>query len=149
MKKGYIILTVIVLGICWMIADAFLQPGVSDLKGNFKETAFYRNENNTGPVVRMYAATVTDTLWQQMIAYGNLMPHTKYGNTKVFFFYAAGEAPDKLYAGDKNFDARYAKYCMGEYEKNGMGKVSLKKYGSRASHDREPHHGSRASLWRF
>lgn len=125
MKKSYIIIILTILGICWLITDAVLQPGVSDLKGDFKETAFYKNENNTGPVTRIYAASVADTLWQEMISYGNLMPHTKYGNTKVYFFADTGSAPDSLFAGIINFDAEYNSNCIAVYEKNGMGKVSL------------------------
>lgn len=127
MKRNYLIIIALVIGVGWVIFDAFLQPGFADMKGDFKETAFYRNENNTGPVIRIYAVTLSDTLWQEMIAYGNLMPHNKYGNTKVYFFSSAGVAPDSLFAGDNNFDAGFNSNCIGEYEKNGMGKVSLKK----------------------
>lgn len=125
MKKSYIIILLIILGVCWMLADTFIQPGVKGLKGEFKETAFYRNENNTGPVIRIYAATVADTLWQEMIQYGNFMPHTKYGNTKVYFFDDTGSAPDLLFSGAINFDKTFNSNCIAVYEKNGMGKVSL------------------------
>lgn len=112
----------------WFIADAVNQPGVQDLTGDFKEVAFYRNENNTGPITRIYAVTVTDTLWQQMQQYGNYMPHTKYGNTKVYFFFKDKPVPAQLYPGKTNFDAHLKRHCLAQYEKGTMGNISFRKY---------------------
>ena len=69
-----------------MVYDSFSQRGMKDLKGNFKEVNFYRNEQNTGPVVRIYTVTIADTIWDEMETYGDYMPYTKYGNTKVYYF---------------------------------------------------------------
>ncbi|MHC2992027.1 hypothetical protein OB13_10670, partial [Pontibacter sp. HJ8] len=77
----YTLLAISAALVIWFIYDSFSLPSVDDLKGDFKEVAFYRNENNTGPIVRIYAVTVADTLWKEMQAYGDYMPHTKYGNT--------------------------------------------------------------------
>ena len=77
---GVLILFVIVVMI-WIGFDTFTQPGVSDLDGQYTEVAHYRNENNTGPVIRIFAVYTPDSLWADMEAYGNFMPHTKYGNT--------------------------------------------------------------------
>lgn len=125
-KKLYIVVAVLVgiviVSIFW---NSFSQPGVQDLEGNFKRVAFYKNENNTGPVERVYAVTVADTLWGEMEKYGAFMPHTKYGNTKVYFFLDKNPAPENLVAGQKNFEERFEEYCLAKYEKGAMGQVSF------------------------
>lgn len=103
------------------------QPGTADLKGNFKETAFTRNEQNTGPVIRVYAVTLSDTLWKEMTDYGNFMPYNKYGNTKVYFFLNNKPYPKQVTIGDINFDSSFNKYCIGIYQKDVMSQVSFKK----------------------
>lgn len=112
----------------WIIADATTQPGVQDLPGNFEEVALYRNENNTGPIIRIYAVTLTDTLWEEMKAYGDLMPHTKYGNTKVHYFLKGSPVPEKLTPGAENFSPGLKKYCLATFEKEVMGTVSFRKF---------------------
>jgi len=124
-KAKYLIIIAAIAGLAWMLKDSFTQPGVNDLKGNFKEISFYRNENNTGPVIRLYAVEVADTLYKEMISYGNLMPHTKYGTTTVYFFKAGLPAPAKLNSVSPHFDHAFAANCIGVYEKNGMSKVSF------------------------
>ncbi len=114
--------------ILYFIYDSFSQPGVSDLKGNFKEVAMYRNENNTGPIVRVYAVTVADTLWDEMRKYGDYMPHTKYGNTKVYFFLQGKPAPQQVFAGQENFDPQYRAGTLASYEKDAMGQVAFRKH---------------------
>ena len=126
-RRKYLVGIVVALFIIWFIADAVNEPGVQDLKGNFAEVAFYRNENNTGPIIRIYAVTLTDTLWPEMEQYGNLMPHTKYGNTKVYFFRKGQPMPEKVYPGEENFPAELQKYCLARYEKDAMGNVSFRK----------------------
>ena len=127
MKSKYVLIIIVIGGLFWMLKDSFTQPGVKDLTGNFKETAFYRNENNTGPILRFYAVSVSDTLYQQMIEYGNLMPHTKYGTTKVYFFKNTLPAPNALFSTPPHFEPAYAANCIGVYEKNGMSQVAFSK----------------------
>ena len=127
-RRKYLISIVVVLLLIWFIADAVNEPGVQDLKGDFTQVAFYRNENNTGPIVRIYAVTLTDTLWQQMEQYGNFMPHTKYGTTKVYFFLQGKPVPKEVYPGEENFPAELQKYCLARYEKGTMGTASFRKY---------------------
>ena len=112
----------------WFIADAMNQPGVQDLKGAFREVAFYRNENNTGPIIRIYAVTVADTSWQEMEQYGNFMPHTKYGNTTVYFFRQGSPAPNQLRPGQENFNPALNPHCLAKYQKDVMGNVSFKRF---------------------
>ena len=126
-KSKYILILAVIAGLAWMLKDSFNQPGVKDLKGNFTETAFYRNENNTGPVLRVYAVSVDDTLYNEMLAYGNLMPHTKYGTTTVYFFNSNSPVPKALKAEEPHFDQAFKANCIGVYQKNGMSKVSFSK----------------------
>lgn len=127
MKK--IGIALIILGLVgWMLRDTFTQSGIEDLKGGFKEIASYRNENNTGPIQRIYSVTVTDTSAAQLKEYGDLMPHTKYGNTKVYYFFEGKPAPIALEPGNINFDTKFNKNCFALYEKSAMGNVGLIKW---------------------
>ena len=115
--------------IFYILSSSLTQPGVQDLKGGFDQVAFYRNENNTGPIVRIYAVTVADTVWEEMKKYGQLMPHSKYGTTKVYFFLKNGHpVPDEVFPGERNFAQKYDKTCLAKYEMNSMGRRSFIKY---------------------
>lgn len=122
-KKANIFIILIATLVLFFTWISFTQPGVGDLKGDFRQVAVYRNENNTGPIIRIYAVTVADTLWGEMRKYGDLMLHTKYGNTKVYFFLNQDPTPEKLYPGEQNFDDQYNQYYIAKYEKNNMGEV--------------------------
>lgn len=109
--------------LAWFVYDSLSQASPQDLPGNFQQVAAYRNENNTGPIVRVYAVTVADTLWREMQQYGDLMPYTKYGRTAVYFFRAGQPAPSVVQPGKASFDASFARYCLAKYEKDAMSKV--------------------------
>ena len=126
-KRSYIIFGLIALLVGYIIFDSTSQPNVNDLKGNFKEVAVYRNENNTGPIVRVYAVTVQGQPWEEMQKYGDLMPYTKYGSTKVYFFDEQKPFPDTLTPGDQNFEASFNANCLATYTKDPNGQVSLNK----------------------
>ncbi|AKQ46586.1 hypothetical protein TH63_14640 [Rufibacter radiotolerans] len=123
----YMLLAVLAAFVIWFVKDAFTQPGVNKLSGDFTEVALYRNENNTGPIKRIYAVTTADTLWNQMQQYGDFMPHTKYGTTTVYFFLKGKPVPEKVYPGEQNFDVQFQEQCIARYEKDAMGQVSLVK----------------------
>lgn len=126
-SKLYYLIALMVMGlVIYIVWDALTQPGIGDLNGEFEEVAFYRNENNTGPIVRVYAVTVNDTLWDEMEKYGAFMPHSKYGNTKVYFFHQGDDYPVQVFPGEDNFDPEYMEYCLAVYEKDAMGKVSFR-----------------------
>ena len=127
MKLKHLLIALSAVLIIWFIYDSFSQPSVDDLKGDFKEVAMYRNENNTGPIVRIYAVTVADTLWGEMQAYGDYMPHTKYGNTKVYFFLQGKPAPTEVFPGEENFDPQYRPQTVAIYEKDAMSQASFRK----------------------
>jgi len=121
-KNTKILLTLMIVAILiWLLKDTFSQRTTGDLKGGFTERASYRNDNNTGPIQRIFSVSVTDTADAELEAYGNLMPHSKYGNTKVYFFKEGDAAPTQLFPGRLNFDATYAKNCYALYEKSAMG----------------------------
>jgi hypothetical protein len=121
----YLLLSLTAALVIYFIYDSFSLPSVDDLEGDFKEVAFYRNENNTGPIIRIYAVTVADTLWQEMEQYGNYMPHTKYGTTRVYFFLNSQPAPDQVQPGQQNFPSQFEPSTLARYEKDAMGQISF------------------------
>ncbi len=125
-KTSNILVILLILAIlAFLVKDTFTQDNVSDLKGGFTEVASYRNENNTGPVQRIYSVSVKDTAGADLEAYGNFMPHSKYGNTKVYFFKEGPAIPTKLFPGDVNFDPKYINNCFALYEKSAMGNFGV------------------------
>lgn len=125
-KKLNIFLGLLVLVlVIWMVKGTFMQPGVNDLKGGFKEIAHYRNENNTGPIQHVFVVSVKDSSMAELESYGNFMPHHKGGNTKVYYFLEGTPIPTKLMAGKVNFDPAYNRYCFALYEKSAMGNTSI------------------------
>lgn len=129
MKKYKVyILVVSVLIIIAIIWNTITEPGIKDLKSDFKEIAFIRNEQNTGPVIRIYAVSMKTENWEEMERYGNYMPHTKYGTTKIYFFLNSTEVPKDLNFGDINISEQYQKNCIAIYEKDGMSQSSIRRY---------------------
>lgn len=124
----YFLLAGVLVLIFFMVKNVFDQPGISDMKAGFKEMVKYRNENNTGPIQRVYVVTVKDSIWKEMEDYGNLMPHTKYGNTKVYFFMHHANIPQNLQPGEVNFDPAFNKACIALYEKSAMSQVAFNKH---------------------
>ncbi|WP_162342971.1 hypothetical protein [Cyclobacterium salsum] len=117
-----------------MLVDSFTQPGVQDLKGDYQELAQYRNENNTGPVIRVFAVYSDEQLWDDMQSYGDYMPHTKYGNTRVFFFDRPLEEL-RLFPESPYFDEKWQSYCVASYEKTAMGQVKWQRYPFQTNED--------------
>jgi len=131
MKKkslSYLIVAIVLVLVFLIVRDTVNQPGVDDMKAGFKEIVKYRNANNTGPVQRIYVVTVKDSVWKEMEDYGNLMPHTKYGNTKVYFFMEGQNVPQSLQPGDVNFDPAFNPSCIALYEKSAMSQVAFNKW---------------------
>ena len=127
-KKINIFLCVLVIiFVGWMLKGTFGQPGIEDMKSGFKEVAKYRNDNNTGPIQYVFAVTVKDTIWNEMVNYGNFKPHHKGGNTKVYYFKEGTKVPTAVGAGAVNFDPSFNSSCIGLYEKSAMGNVSMTK----------------------
>jgi hypothetical protein len=127
-KRKYIVGLAVAMLVLWILSNAISEPGVKDLRGDFKEVGLYRNENNTGPIVRIYAVTLSDTLWSEMEQYGNFMPHTKYGNTKVYFFREGSPVPPNLSEEPFKTNPDLRKYTLASYEKDAMGNVTFQKF---------------------
>jgi hypothetical protein len=129
MKKYKVyILVASVLIVSAIVWNTITEPGIKDLKSDFKEVAFIRNEQNTGPVIRIYAVSLKTENWEEMKQYGNYMPHTKYGTTRIYFFLNNSDIPEELNFGDVNIPERYKKNCIAIYEKDGMSQSSIRKY---------------------
>ncbi len=110
-----------------IVFDSQMLSQPSKLKGNFKEVAFYRNENNDGPVVRIYSVTVENPSDADYKGYGDAMPYTLYGNTKVYFFDVKDPAPTQLKFSYPHFDT--TKYKPTKlYERNGADKKSVRDF---------------------
>ncbi len=127
-KNKLVILSLSVIAIATMLWNVLSEPGIKGLKGNLKETAFIRNEQNTGPVIRLYAVSIDQEYWADMEQYGNYMPHNKYGTTRVYFFLSNKPYNGKLELGDRNIEKEYQQHCIALYEKNGMSQSSIVKY---------------------
>jgi hypothetical protein len=123
--RKYRTMMILVVGVLVVIMmwQSFSQPSVSDLEGGFTEVASYRNENNTGPIIRVYFVTVAEIANAEYEAYGDFMLHTKYGNTKVFFFDASKPFPSKVIPESPYFPSSFESGLLGSYEKNGSGLV--------------------------
>ncbi|MCF2487573.1 hypothetical protein [Dyadobacter sp. CY347] len=126
-NKKLIFLVLIIVLIGYIIYDSTSQPTVDDLKGNFTEVATFRNQNNQGPIIRIYAASVEGPVYDEMRKYGDMMPYTKYGTTTVYFFDSSKPFPKNLVANKPNFDAQYNNNCYAVYTKDQNGEVSFQK----------------------
>lgn len=104
------------------------QKGPQDLPGNFRELAEAKNENNTGPVHRRYLVSVSDTLWKEMMQYGQFMPYTKLGRTEVYFMREGTAMSAVIELGDPAIPEAFQGDCLGRYVKNAMGASSLIPY---------------------
>ena len=116
MKKK-LFYTAVFLLLAFMLFTIFSQPGLDDFETEFTEVTRVRNENNTGPVQRVYIVTVDQVNEEEMERYGQLMPYAKLGNTKVYFFDASKPFPKKAALGDLNFDSVFNSNCLAKYEK--------------------------------
>lgn len=129
MKKNKIYIYIFsILLAAIMIWNAISTPGVKDLEGNLKEIAFIRNEQNTGPIVRIYAVSIDEENWESMEKYGNYMPHTKYGTTRVYYFLSKNPFKGTLQMEGEAIEKVYQQNCIALYEKNGMSQVSFRRY---------------------
>jgi len=126
-NRKTILISIVIILIGVMIYNSLSQPGINDLKTQFKQISAIRNEQNDGPILRAYLVTVNSINVADMETYGNFMPHNKYGNTKIYFFEQNKPYPKSLSLLQPVFPKQFEKYCVGFYEKNGMGEVSVSK----------------------
>ncbi|MCF0048532.1 hypothetical protein LXM25_00605 [Dyadobacter sp. LJ53] len=126
-NRKIIFLALIVAVIGFIIYDSTSQPTVDDLEGNFVEVASFRNENNKGPIVRIYNVSVEGPVFDKMKKYGDMMPYTKYGTTTVYFFDASKPVPNKLVQNKPNFDPEFNENCYAVYIKDQNGGITFQK----------------------
>tara|TARA_R110002124_G_scaffold282233_1_gene457236 strand:+ start:437 stop:835 length:399 start_codon:yes stop_codon:yes gene_type:complete len=127
LSKNIKLILLLFIGIlaAYIIFDSTSQPNIADLKGGFKEIALYRNANNTGPIIRIYAVSSQNPSEAEVQAYGDLMPYTKYGETTVYFFNENGPLPTELTAGSQNFADSIKSNCFAVYKKDANGQVEV------------------------
>ncbi len=125
--KKYFLIAIIAL-IALMLYNMFTEKNIHDLEGDFKEVAYTRNENNTGPVVRVYAFTVADTIWSTMREHAELLPHTKYGTTEAFYFLHSEKAPNSIKLKEPKIAPELESYCIAKAVKDGMGNINFIQY---------------------
>lgn len=104
-----------------IVSSSLSQPGLERFEGKYEEIGFYRNENNTGPVLRIYAIRVLDSDTSWMKDFADAQPHTKYGKTMVFFFSEKHTQQIDLSATEPFFSPEFREYLLAEYEKTPMG----------------------------
>jgi hypothetical protein len=104
-----------------IVSSSLSQPGLQQFEGKYEEIGFYRNENNTGPVLRIYAVRVLDSDSAWMKDFADAQPHTKYGKTLVFFFSDQLNEKVELSPQEPYFSQDFREFLLAEYEKTPMG----------------------------
>ena len=125
MKK--IIIGVIALCIIAITYSVLTMESIHSLEGDFQKLGYVRNENNTGPVHRVYAFTVEDSLWNTMKKHLDLLPHTKYGTTEVFYFLPESSLEVVVSLNAPKLNEQAEKKYIAYGVKNGQGKIIFKK----------------------
>ena len=117
----YAIAAVVAVIFFQIIRSSLSQPGNERFEGKYEEIGFYRNENNTGPVQRVYAIKVLDESEDWMKEFADSQPHTKYGRTLVFFFSKDVPAGISLTASEPYFSSEFSPFLQAKFEKTPMG----------------------------
>ena len=116
----------IVLGVLGLIVkESFSGKGVADYQDQFEEIGYFRNENNTGPILRVYAYRTQVEDPEVLKSFADLLPHTKYGRTLVFFVNESVKAPVVLSPESPYFPASLSPSIFAKYEKTPMGEQQL------------------------
>jgi len=117
------IAVVLVLGM--IVSESFSEQGIAAYQDEFEEVGFFRNENNTGPVVRIYAFRTQVKDLEVLKTFADLLPHTKYGRTLVFFVNESIHGPVELSPKRPYFPASQKSAVIAKYEKTPMGEQQL------------------------
>ncbi|SMG29871.1 hypothetical protein SAMN05661096_01916 [Marivirga sericea] len=123
-----IILLISIFVVSLILFSLFTTENINSLEGDFKELAFERNENNTGPIQRVYVFSVNDTLWSEMNKHADLLPHTKYGTTEVYYFLKDDLSKDQLKLSLKGLNSSARQFCIAHVTKDGQSRVKFSKY---------------------
>ncbi|WP_156309297.1 hypothetical protein [Sphingobacterium endophyticum] len=104
-KKIWLFAIPLILILGYFIYDAYSQPSIEELPGDFKEVAFVRNENNKGGIIRIYAVTVGNQLNAQYDQCADMFPVNDYGSiTKIYFFDKNKPFPTSLQIDEPQYD---------------------------------------------
>lgn len=112
---------VVLIVLFQIVSSSLSQPGLERFEGKYEEIGFYRNENNTGPVLRIYAVRVLDSDPSWMKDFAEAQPHTKYGKTLVYFFSEKLSQQIELSPTEPYFSAEFREFLLAEFEKTPMG----------------------------
>jgi len=109
-KRIWFIAIPVILILVYLIWQAYSQPGLKDIPGNFEEVAFVRNEQNKGGVVRIYAVTVGDPSVANYDACADLFPTNDFNSiTTIYFFDKNSPYPTSLTVESPHYDTtRYS-----------------------------------------
>lgn len=104
-----------------IVKESFSGTGTSAYQDQFVELGYYRNENNTGPVLRLYAYRSLTRDQKVLKEFADLLPHTKYGRTLVFFFGEAVTDSVTLSPASPHISPILEGQLIAKYEKTPMG----------------------------
>lgn len=121
----WIIAAVVMGTVYYIVTESLSQPGLERFEGKISELGFYRNENNTGPVLRVYAAAALDADTSLMQEYGDAMPHTKYGKTIVFFLESKASNPISISSDSPYLGQELQSLVIATYTKSPMGESGV------------------------
>ena len=113
----------IILGV--IVKESFSEQGIAAYQDQFEEVGYYRNENNTGPVLRIYAYRTLVEDPEVLKSFADLLPHTKYGRTLVFFVAESWKDPVVLSSESPYFPELLSSHLFAKYEKTPMGEQQL------------------------
>jgi len=118
----YLIGAVVLILTIQIIRSSFSNPGMERFAEDFEELGFYRNENNTGPVLRIYAIrSLHSNTPEYMQEFADAQPHTKYGRTIVLFFSPDLNEKVILSPQEPFFPEKFQPFLLAEYQKTPMG----------------------------
>ena len=113
----------LLLGI--IVKESFSETGIAAYKDQFEEVSFFRNENNTGPVLRIYVFRTEVQHPEVLKTFADLLPHTKYGRTLAFFVRETVLGPVELSPKKPHFSDSLRPFIFAKYEKSPMGEQHL------------------------
>ncbi len=112
-----------------IVKESFSGKGVADYQDKFEEIGYFRNENNTGPILRVYAFRTKEQDPEVLKSFADLLPHTKYGRTLVFFVAETWKEPVVLSPESPYFPELLRSHLFAKYEKTPMGEQQLELVG--------------------
>ena len=115
-----LVITVVVV-LFLIVKESFSNEGMAAYQDQFVELGHYRNENNTGPVLRLYAFRALTRDPAVLKEFADLLPHTKYGRTLVFFFVEEVTDSVILSPAAPHISPSLQPQLLAKYEKTPMG----------------------------